>query len=250
MATRLVLENRLHVLGRHEDLDPERLERKVAIVLDVLFATSTIAAALANGAKSVVPAIDEAAARQAAAPYPAGGAVLAGELNAITLPGFAPPTPLALVRHGVSGRTVVYSTTNGTVALDAVRSAHQVYAAALVNGPAVVRHVLAAHPDRTVLLVCAGSMGNFNLEDWYGAGYLVDLFVSELGEGLDLSDAALAARAQYRSGRPDEVLMRSRVGRMFSARGLAVEIDYAARPGLLDVVPRLIDGRLVAVRSA
>ena len=240
-----VVSHRIHVLGKKEDLDTVRVPGKVAIVLDVLFATSTVVTAMAHGAPSVTPALDEAAARAASARLAPGSFVLAGELYAETLPGFAPPTPLALVDHGIAGKHVVYSTTNGTVALREAAGAADVYAAALLNGRAVVDHVLERHPDRTILSVCSGSMGNFNLEDCYGAGYLVELLAERLGEGADFSDAARVARALYRSGDPVPTLENCRVGRMMLARGLAHEIAYAAQRSKHDVVPRLDHGRLV-----
>ena len=57
-----LFKHKVHVLFRKEDLDHERLEGKVAIVLDVLFATSTIITALASGATEVIPTLDEAGA--------------------------------------------------------------------------------------------------------------------------------------------------------------------------------------------
>jgi 2-phosphosulfolactate phosphatase len=241
----MVVSHRIHVLGRKEDLDAVRLPGKVVIVLDVLFATSTIVAALGHGAPSVIPALDEAAARAESASHAPGSYVLAGELYAETLPGFAPPTPLALVEHGVAGKHVIYSTTNGTVALQSAGEADHVYAAALLNGRAVVDHVLARHPDRTILILCSGSLGNFNLEDFYGAGYLVQLLAERLGEQADFSDAARVARTLFRSGDPVPTLTDCRVGRMMTERGLAHEIAYAAQLSALAVVPRLEAGRIV-----
>ncbi len=243
--TASLVSHRIHVLGRKEDLDAVRLPGKVVIVLDVLFATSTMVAALGHGASSVIPALDEAAARAEDARHAPGSSVLAGELYAETLPGFAPPTPLALVAHGVAGKHVIFSTTNGTVALQGARGADDVYAAALLNGRAVVDHVLAHHPDRTILILCAGSLGNVNLEDFYGAGYLVQLLAERLGERADFSDAARVARTLFRSGDPVPTLTDCRVGRMMTERGLAHEIAYAAQLSALEVVPRLEAGRIV-----
>ncbi len=222
-----------------------RAPGKVVFVLDVLFATSTIATALAHGATAVIPAANESAARAEGARHAAGSFVLAGELYAETLPGFAAPTPLALLDHGVAGKDVIYSTTNGTTALQAASGAAAVYAAALLNGRAVVEHALAAHPEATILVVCAGSIGNFNLEDFYGAGYLVALIVERLGARVDLSDAARAARTLFRAGDPVATLHESRVGRMMTDRGLAHEVEYAAQLSTLDVVPRLDGGRVI-----
>jgi 2-phosphosulfolactate phosphatase len=246
-VTAYQLSHRVHVLARREDIDTVRMPGKVAIVLDVLFATSTIVTALAHGAPRVIPRADERAARDEAARHPEGSYVLAGELLAETLPGFAPPLPLALVEHGVDGRSVIYSTTNGTVALGDASAADHVYAASLLNGAATVDHVLVAHPERTLLVICSGSMGNFNLEDFYGAGYLVDLLAHRLGEGADFSDAARAARALFRSGDPAPTLAACRVGRMMAARGLAHEVEYSARLSALDVVAALRGGEVVRV---
>lgn len=242
------LNHKIHVLTRKEELDAVRAAGKVAIVLDVLFATSTIAAALAHGARAVIPTLDEVSARAQAKRHLDGSYVLAGELYAQTLPGFAPPTPLALAAHGVAGKDVIYSTTNGTVALRDAAEAEAVYAAALLNGAAVVDRVLARHRDRTLLIVCSGSVGNFNLEDFYGAGYLVDLIAARLGDRLDFSDAARAAWAIYRSAEPLPRLLDCRVGRMMVEHGLQREVEYAAQRSILDVVPRLEGERLIAGR--
>jgi 2-phosphosulfolactate phosphatase len=240
----LLFKHKVHVLYRKEELDHERLEGKVAVVLDVLFATSTIITALANGATEVIPTLDEAGARAEAQKHPEGSYVLAGELYAETLPGFASPTPLALLREPIAGRKLIYSTTNGTVALRQSSGAAYVYAAALLNGEAVIRHVLRSHPGHTILIVCSGSMGMVNLEDLYGAGYLVDLLSSSLDENLDFSDAALAVRSLYRSEDAADCLLRARVGRMMVERDLVHEVHFAAKLSSLQSVPRLVDGRL------
>jgi 2-phosphosulfolactate phosphatase len=241
--------SKIHVLLKKEELDRERLDGKAVIVLDVLFATSTIVAALGDGATEVIPTMDGAAAERIAEGYPAGSYVLAGELNAITLPGFAPPSPLALVRENVRGRTVIYSTTNGTVALHKAASAPHVYAAALLNGAAVIRHVAHAHPDATVLIVCAGSVDNFNLEDFYGAGHLVTLLQRD-HPGHEYSDAALAAALFVGRNDARECLRAARVGRMMIERGLTDEVDYSARVGVFDVVPKFEGGVLRHVTAA
>ncbi|MSQ71597.1 MAG: 2-phosphosulfolactate phosphatase [Betaproteobacteria bacterium] len=243
----MILSHRVHVLGKREELDSVRLPGAVAIVLDILFATSTMVAALANGATEVIPVMDGAAASAEAARHAPGSFVLAGELDAITLQGFAKPTPLALIALGLAGRKLILSTTNGTIALHDASAAAHVYAASLLNGSAVIEHVLAAHAGQPILIVCAGSANNFNLEDFYGAGYLVELLTERLGGEADFSDAARAARAVYRHGSPVETLLDARVGRMMIERGATDEVRYIAQLSAFDVVPRFVDGRLVAV---
>lgn len=244
---RLDLNHKVHVLTKREELDGVRLDGKVVVVLDILFATTTMAAILAHGAQAVVPVRDESAARARHASLPPGTCMLSGELMAETLPGFAHPAPLALIEHGVGGKTVVYSTTNGTVAMQAAERAAHVYCGALINAGALARHVARAHPGDTVLLVCSGSANNFNLEDFVGAGALVERLAGLLGAAADLSDAAKAARAVYRSAQLPATLLDCRVGRMMAQRGLRHEVEFASGEDRYDVVPVLRDGVLRAL---
>jgi len=115
MSVKIDLNHKIHVLTKKEELDGVRVPGKVVVVLDILFATTTMVTALAHGATEVIPVLDEAAARAESERY--GDCVVAGELYAETIAGFAHPAPLALLKHGIRGKTVVYSTTNGTVAM-------------------------------------------------------------------------------------------------------------------------------------
>jgi 2-phosphosulfolactate phosphatase len=239
LAARIDLNHKVHVLTKKEELDSVRVPGKVVVVLDILFATTTMVTALAHGAKEIVPVADESAARACAADFP--GCVLAGELYAETLPGFAHPAPLALVAHGVQDKSVVYSTTNGTVAMTQAAGAARVYCGALLNARALVAHILARHERETILIVCSGSGNNFNFEDFYGAGYFVECLREHVR---DFSDAAKAALALYRHAKGPEALLDCRVGRMMAARGLAHEVEFASRLDALPVVAALDDGRV------
>src|SRR3970282_677583 len=67
MSAKIELNHRIHVLTRKEELDGIRVPGKVVVVLDILFATTTMVAALAHGATEVIPVDDEKAARNAGA---------------------------------------------------------------------------------------------------------------------------------------------------------------------------------------
>ena len=244
MAARIDLNHKVHVLTKKEELDSVRMPGKVAVVLDILFATTTMVTALAHGAVQVVPVPDEAAARAYGKGLDGNSFVLAGELYAETLPGFAHPAPLSLLEHGVEGKTVVYSTTNGTVALGLCSGASSVYCGALLNAGAIVERVLERHPRETLLIVGAGSGNNFNFEDFYGAGCFVERLAERLGDAADLSDAAKAARLVYRHARVPQALLDCRVGRMMVGKGLAREVEFACREDAFPIVPVLEAGRV------
>jgi len=243
----LSMVQKIHVLLKKEELDIQRLEDKVVIVLDILFATSSIVTALAHGAAAVIPTPDGSAALAESKKHAPGSFVLSGELHANTLPGFVHPTPQRLLEQGLAGRTLIYCTTNGTVALMKANGAAHVYAAALLNGRATVEHIARQHPGATVLIVCSGSADNFNLEDFYGAGYFVALFREHAATAAaaaaaarpEFSDAALAAELLHDHTEGLEVLRRSRVGRMMLSRGLDDEVIFAARESSFAVVAAL-----------
>ena len=240
-GAQIELQHKLHVLTKKEELDGVRVQGKVVVVLDILFATTTMVAALANGAREIVPVLDEAAARACGAGI--ADCVLAGELYAETLPGFAHPAPLALIEHGVRGKTVVYSTTNGTVAMTQAAGAARVYCGALLNAERLVEHILARHAGETVMILCSGSGNNFNYEDFYGAGCYVDHFSRRMAN-IDLSDAARAARDLFRNARLPDALLECRVGAMMVKRGLRREVEYACRVDSLPVVTALEGDRV------
>jgi 2-phosphosulfolactate phosphatase len=225
----------LQVLLKKEDLLPAHLQDRVVIVLDILFATSTMVHAFAQGVTGIWPALNTEDAQAVSAGV--GDCIKSGEYLAEHLPGFSPAMPLLLGREALRDRKLVYCTTNGTVALRASVGAQDVYVGCLLNGAALVSHVRRIHPDSSVLIVCSGSIGMFNLEDFYGAGHFVELF--EAQGSYQMNDGARGARLLRRAYDPRTVLTGSRVRLMMRDKGLLDEVEYCARLDILDVVARL-----------
>jgi 2-phosphosulfolactate phosphatase len=219
-------------------------------VIDVMFATSTIVAALAAGAREVVPALDPDDARRLAQALPAESFLLAGERNLDLIPGFAPPYPLAIAAAAPGGRTLVYSTTNGTVALRGSTGAAAVYATALLNAPATARQLLHAHAEDDWLIVCAGSRANASMEDLFAAGLLVDALAGTRTDRWLLSDNAAVARTVFRGWSPVECLRASRLGRVVTDLGHAAELEYSARVGEFDFVCPMQGGSIRRAQPA
>lgn len=233
----------LHVLLKREELDIARLAGKVIVVLDVLFATTTIVDAFHRGVACVHPARNGEEATDLAARL--GVCVLAGEHMARPIPGFRPATPLALADVAMRGAQMVYSTTNGTQALATAAQAAdaRVYAGALLNGRALAEHIAAEHAEMTVLLVCSGSVDRFNLEDFHGAGHIIEHLLRL--HSYRLTDAAHAALHAYRGCDSRSALFASRVGRLMNEHALGDEVEFACRSDSVDAVPMLVDGRLI-----
>ena len=125
---------------------PNALSETVCVVIDVIRATTTIAAALANGASGVRPVASVAEAEWLKTEHPAR--ILAGERHGLALPGFDfGNSPRALTPDAVGSREIILTTTNGTQALAACRGARSVLTCALVNLAATAEKLRGARPS-------------------------------------------------------------------------------------------------------
>jgi 2-phosphosulfolactate phosphatase len=219
----------------------------VAVVIDVLRASTTMITALAHGATRVVPVADVDDARRRAAELGAA-ALLGGERGGRRIPGFdLGNSPREYTADRVAGRTVVITTTNGTAALHACRGAREIVIGALVNraaAAAAVRRL--AGPEADVHLVCAGTDGMISAEDVLGAGAILD---AALAAGRDdaCDAAAVESLAFFRrvaaQGDVSAALVtefrRSPGGANLVALGMEADLPTAAAIDTLEVVPRL-----------
>jgi 2-phosphosulfolactate phosphatase len=197
---------------------PERFAGGVAVVIDVLRATTTMVQALAAGCPRVLPCATVEAARQVAASLPAGTALLAGERDGLPLPGFdLGNSPLEFTPERCRGRTLVMTTSNGTRALLHAAAAERVLVAAFTNLGAVCEQL--RHEMRPVNVLCAGDAGGVALEDALLAGALVGYLV-RLGETV-VDDGAKLAWVAYERERHDlETALRLTSGRPAAGAGI------------------------------
>ena len=166
---------------------------RVVLVIDVLRASTTIAAALANGARAVIPldSTEEVVTRAKA--FDRSEVKLAGERQMRPIPGFdLGNSPLEFTRDAVEGKTVLLSTTNGTAAISAVQGPRDVVIGSYVNFSAVLAMLRAAlRGGNDLAILCAGREKQFALEDAACAGRYVHHVARRLSN-VALNDAALA----------------------------------------------------------
>ncbi len=228
---------KIHVVLKKEDIDQAKIsEEKIAVVLDILLATSTITSALEFGAERVIPVLDQHEALQEAKTLPEGSYLLSGEYEGRTIEGFLDPNPLQL-KKAVKGKTLILSTTNGTVAIKRTREAKRVYVASLLNGHAIAKKLNDSHREETIVIICSGSSGEFALEDFYGAGYLIHQMLTT--HDWELTDSSRAAVSFYEgsSKSGEDVLLSSRVGEMIKRYGFEKEVSFVASEGIFSIVP-------------
>lgn len=221
---------------------------RTVFVIDVLRASTTICAALAHGARGIVPVASIEEAMRLAQTLDRSEVLLAGERHATRIEGFdLGNSPREMAETVVHGKTIVMTTTNGTRALLATAGAAAVYLAAAVNlraAGARARDALARHDD--LLVLCAGREGHFGLDDAYAAGRLILQALDGRRSRQGLNDSALVAvdlARRYGSQwlRP---LLASQAGRDLVALGFREDITCAAQEDRLPVLPQFLDRRL------
>ncbi|MFM8633781.1 MAG: 2-phosphosulfolactate phosphatase [Planctomycetia bacterium] len=221
----------------------------IAVVIDVLRASTTIITALANGAARIRPVRTIGEARGLAT---AGDLLLGGEREGRPIEGFdLGNSPLEYSRHRIEGRDIVITTTNGTAAIHACDGSTELLIGAVVNRSAVAdRAVQGARRGhgRDVHLVCAGTGGAVTEEDRLGAGSILDAALRAGVAIEDLDDSARAALADYRgvvaAGLDAAtslacVFATSVGGRNLIDIGMEADLRPAAAIDSLGVVPRL-----------
>ena len=197
----------------------------VAVVVDVLRATSTATQALASGYRALLCAESV----ELAATLRGPGRVLAGERRCVRPPGFDQGnSPREAAR--CHGDELVLATTNGAPAIvAAARHAPTVLVACLLNLDAVIGAVDGAD----VQVVCSGTDGAVALEDVYVAGRICARLSGRR------TDAARIAEGVARSfATPLTALAQSAGGEALRAAGLAGDIELCAQESTLEVVGR------------
>ena len=225
---------RVHLLPQL--FDPAEIAGGVAVIVDILRASTTITHALANGANNVIPcgSVDDALAlRQSTG----AATLLGGERGGIKIDGFDfGNSPADYSTAAVSGKTIGFTTTNGTRALLASQQASEIVIGCFANLTAVLEHVTAR--SETLHIVCAGTDGAITGEDVLFAGAMV----SRLHEAqVSFCDSAVIALNHWKSetaeGRSSDVetaMLSSQGGRNLVRLGYNKDIHTASQ---IDSVP-------------
>ncbi len=217
------------------------LRGRVAVVVDVLRATSSIVTALAEGVTHMVP-VAELADCQALA---AQGYLTAAERDGRQAEGVnLGNSPFGYLDGAVPvrGRAVAITTTNGTRALHLSAAAEVVLVGAFVNLGAVAAYLRARQQDAVV--VCAGWKGQFCLEDTLFGGALA----ARLAPDFDTtsSDATLAALDLWHAAQPDVAtyLLKSSHVRRLNHLEAHKDMAFCVQPDVYDVLPVFREGRI------
>lgn len=225
-------------------ISPSQLSNSTVIVVDVLRSSSCIITAVKNGALRIVPASDPGEAVALALKLGIHDCVLAGERGGLRLPDFAlGNSPAEFSPQNVKDKQVIISTSNGTEAINSVRSAKTVLIGGMINRTAVAKRALEIGDN--VLIVCAGTQGRISADDLCAAGSIAEAMNMTSETPLEATDFTMVCcmlYADWREGRADLTVTQhySTLIRL----GFENDVKYCFTQDITDVVP-VYDGGVI-----
>jgi 2-phosphosulfolactate phosphatase len=216
----------------------------VVVVIDILRATSTIATAMYNGAKEIIPVDSVERCIQLGKELEC---ITAGERDGQVAAGLQyGNSSFEYPREFIGGKTLVLTTTNGTKLLHMAlaKGATEIITGSFLNLSAVCDHL--TEIKKNVILACAAWKDKVNIEDSLFAGAVV----SRVKEHFDINcDASQIAKSLYQLAQPDlyEFMKANDASHYHRLTnfGLERDIRHCLTEDLANVLPYYVDGKLV-----
>lgn len=209
--------------------DPEA----IVVVTDILRATSAICTALAHGVKDIIPVPNKEVAKR----YKEDGFIVAAERDGQVLD-FADfgNSPYYFMEDRLKGKTIAYSTTNGTNAIQMAGKAHQAVIGSWLNLSASCDYL--KQQNRKVIVLCAGWKKRFSLEDAVHAGALVNCLLKDERFSTDC-DSAKAALDLWEAAKPSlyQYILKAAQKKRLAKLGLDDVIEFCHTPDQYNVLP-------------
>jgi 2-phosphosulfolactate phosphatase len=216
----------------------------IVVIIDVLRATSTIAEALKNGAKSIIPVDSVSACIKLGKQM---DVITAGERDGKIAEGLTyGNTPFHYPPEFIRGKTLVLTTTNGTKLLHMAlaENAKGIITGSFPNLSAVCEYLV--REDQNVILACAAWKDKINLEDTLFAGAVI----SRIKQHFTINcDAGHLAETLYMDAKDDlyefmKTKNASHYNRLMNY-GLEEDIRFCLKEDIANVLPVYEEGRLV-----
>lgn len=220
------------------------LSNSIVVIIDVFRATSTIASALYNGAKCIIPVDSVAKAIEISKSI---GGIAAGERDGMIAEGLEHGnSPMEYHRSFIENKILVLTTTNGTrllqMALD--KNADTIISGSFPNLSAVCDFLIAE--KKNVVLGCAGWKDRFNLEDTLFAGAVINRIQREFSIHCDSSLMASAMFEKHKNNLLDFAPSLTHYHRLVERFGLIEDIKFCLTNDVANVLPVYSDGKLIA----
>jgi 2-phosphosulfolactate phosphatase len=213
----------------------------IVVVIDVLRASSAICTAFANGAASIIPVTDVGDAKD----YKSKGYLVAAERDGFVLD-FADfgNSPFNFTREKVEGKTIAYSTTNGTGLINLTRSSYMTVIGSFLNLRALTGWLI--KQERDVLLLCAGWKNRFNIEDTVCAGAIAGILMNSRSF-TTVCDSTYAAMDLWSLAKDDLSGYIEKAAQRTRLRDKKLDdcLEFCLTPDFTDKIPVMKDGVLI-----
>ena len=221
------------------------VDKSIVVIIDVLRATSTIATALYNRAKSIIPVDSVAECIRIGKQI---DSITAGERDGQIAEGLEyGNSPFEYPREFIEGKILVLTTTNGTkllhMALD--KKAKAIITGSFPNLSAVCNFLIAQ--NQNVILGCAAWKNKVNIEDTLFAGAVI----SQIGKHFSINcDSSQMAVTMYNDAKEDLFeFMKSKNASHYqrlSGFGLEKDICYCLTADCANVLVIYEEGKLIS----
>ena len=246
---------RIDVYFTHLFQEPEdQFADSMAIMIDVFRASTTVCAALFNGAKEVVPTDTLDSAVRIYQNLSKESRFLGGERNGTKPSGFeAGNSPLEYSPENVANRTVIFSTTNGTQVFHKAKYAKVKLIASFVNLSKVVNYTYDLAFEKkeieSINILCAGTKGRFSFEDTLCAGAIIANLISKKSEDIELTDSARAAYKLFIQEKDNikEFLRTTDHAKSLIKLGFESDLDIASSIDAYPTLPVLLGNNIKAI---
>ena len=219
------------------------IKDSIVVIIDVFRATSTIAAAVHNGAAEIIPVDSVAKCIELGAQIP--NSLTAGERDGKVAEGLQHGnSPLEYPRDFIENKTLVLTTTNGTRLLHMCSDANEIITGSFLNLGAVCDYLVSQ--KKNVLLACASWKDRYNLEDSLFAGAVYE----SIGKHFEMNcDSTRAATHLYKAAKNDlyGFIQDSSHFLRLSKFGLQYDMEYCCKINQHNVLVKLVDDKLVAL---
>ncbi len=235
----------------HVAKDVPAISPDIAVVIDVLRATTTISWALKNGADSIQVFADLDLLKESAIKWQAEKRLMLGERGGKKIEGFdLGNSPLSVTKKVVNGKRLFMSTTNGTKSLQKVQNAKHLFAMGLPNRKAVAEKIISLKSEN-VLILGSGWEGSYSLEDSLAAGALASYLQQNCDFEINiLNDELQSALALWHFWKNDilKCLKTATHGKRLTSLG-DYEDDFKCCSALdcLDIVPAQVERGVIRV---
>jgi 2-phosphosulfolactate phosphatase len=203
------------------------------VVIDIMRATTAICSAFAAGAEKIIPvgSVEEAKKMKDA------GYTLAAERDGKVLD-FADfgNSPFNFTPENVKGKTIAYSTTNGTQAINMAKDANQLIIGAFTNLSTVTNYL--ENQKNDLVILCSGWKDRFNLEDTICAGAMAEKLI-ESGKYSTICDSTHASIDLWKIAKTNILEYIQKAAHRERLRQMVLDdvVEYCHTPDSVKVLP-------------